>query len=429
MGRQMIATRSITTGCVNKLRVLLISFLFAHATAADPIRARDLGIPFDGTPGPLNAITDVEGVTVGHVTIIKDLADNRAVRTGVTAVFPRGRKTIEQPVFAGSFALNANGEMTGLAWIEESGFLETPVMITNTHSVGAVHQATIEWRVAQAGPDAGGYFWSLPVVGETWDGYLNDVNGFHVKREHVFSVLDSAANGPVLEGSVGGGTGMICFEFKCGIGTSSRVVSTGDSEFTVGVLLQANFGSRESLLIAGVPVGQHMRDHLVLDRKNGVAVAMGSIIIVIATGDKRIRNRFLSCLNRRQKKRIHVFIRQGFDCHDSRCLVRLLVGRGESDEKISGTIRCDVPCAGQAHRSPRADSVQLVWQQRCISCNNDNDGAHRDSHPVFSIQDKVIPHVLPDGHACDAQQFPASEIGLQEHADRVFAAPGRNDPR
>jgi D-aminopeptidase len=268
---------------VNKLCVLLISILFAHTTAADPTRARDLGIPFDGTPGQLNAITDVEGVTVGHVTIINDLPDNRAVRTGVTAVFPRGRKTIEQPVFAGSFAVNANGEMTGLAWIEESGFLETPVMITNTHSVGAVHQATIEWRVAQAGPDASGYFWSLPVVGETWDGYLNDVNGFHVKRQHVFTVLDSAANGPVAEGSVGGGTGMICFEFKCGIGTSSRVVSTAGSEFTVGVLLQANFAARESLLIAGVPVGRHMRDHLVLNRKNGVAVAVGSIIIVIAT--------------------------------------------------------------------------------------------------------------------------------------------------
>jgi len=279
----MIARKSTATGCVNKIRVLLISLLIAHATAADPIRARDLGIPFDGTPGPLNAITDVEGVTVGHVTIIKDLADNWAVRTGVTAVFPRGRKTIEQPVFAGSFALNANGEMTGLAWIEESGFLETPVMITNTHSVGAVHQATIEWRVAQAGSDASGYFWSLPVVGETWDGYLNDVNGFHVKREHVFAVLDSAANGPVAEGGVGGGTGMICFEFKCGIGTSSRVVSTGDSEYTVGVLLQANFASRELLRVAGVPVGQHMRDHLVLNRKNGMAVAIGSIIIVIAT--------------------------------------------------------------------------------------------------------------------------------------------------
>ena len=158
----------MTSGFVNKLSVFLLFSLFASAALADSVGARDLGIPFDGTPGPLNAITDVEGVTVGHVTIIEDLSDNRAVRTGVTAVFPRGRKTIEQPVFVGSFALNANGEMTGLAWIEESGFLETPVMITNTHSVGIVHQPTIEWRVAQEGPDASGYFWSLPVVGETW---------------------------------------------------------------------------------------------------------------------------------------------------------------------------------------------------------------------------------------------------------------------
>jgi D-aminopeptidase len=279
----MIVRKSMATGCVNRRCILLIPILIAHVAAADVNRARDLGIPFDGAPGPLNAITDVDGVTVGHETIIKDLPDNRAVRTGVTAVFPRGRETIDRPVFAGSFALNANGEMTGLAWIEESGFLETPVMITNTHSVGAVHQATIEWRVAQAGPDASGYFWSLPVVGETWDGYLSDVNGFHVKREHVFAALDAASPGPLAEGSIGGGTGMICFEFKCGIGTSSRVVSVGDDTFTVGVLLQANFASRELLRVAGVPVGQHMGDHLVLNREDGMAVAMGSIIIVIAT--------------------------------------------------------------------------------------------------------------------------------------------------
>jgi D-aminopeptidase len=273
----------MATGCVNRVCILLFLALSAHATAADAVRARGLGIPFDGAPGPLNAITDVEGVTVGHVTIIEDLPDNRAVRTGVTAVFPRGRDTIEHPVFAGSFALNANGEMTGLAWVEESGFLESPVMITNTHSVGIVHQATIEWRVGQAGADVSGYYWSTPVVGETWDGTLNDINGFHIKREHVFSVLGAATGGPVEEGSVGGGTGMICFEFKCGIGTSSRIVAAGGSEFTVGVLLQANFAAREWLRIAGVPVGRHMPDQLVLSRKNGVAVATGSIIIVIAT--------------------------------------------------------------------------------------------------------------------------------------------------
>ncbi|MGH8222558.1 MAG: P1 family peptidase, partial [Woeseiaceae bacterium] len=175
-------------------------------------RARDLGIPFDGTPGPLNAITDVAGVTVGHETIIRDLPDNRAVRTGVTAILPRGAASGEKPVFGAWFALNGNGEMTGTTWLEESGFLEGPVMITNTHSVGAVHEAVIGWRVKQGGADASGYWWSLPVVAETWDGYLNDINGFHVRQEHAHAALARAANGAVAEGNVGGGTGMICFE-------------------------------------------------------------------------------------------------------------------------------------------------------------------------------------------------------------------------
>ena len=262
---------------------LLVSFLFAQAAAADPVRARDLGIPFDGTPGPLNAITDVEGVTVGHVTIIKDLPDDRAVRTGVTAILPRARETIVRPLFAGWFTLNGNGEMTGTTWVEESGFLESPVMITNTHSVGTVHQATIEWRVAQTGPDAAGYYWSLPVVAETWDGDLNDVNGFHVKPEHVYAALDSASGGAVPEGSVGGGTGMICFDFKCGIGTSSRIAQTKEGDFTIGVLVQANAGSRDTLRVAGVPVGKHLRQGLVSKRESQAASRTSSIIIVVAT--------------------------------------------------------------------------------------------------------------------------------------------------
>jgi len=273
----------MVTGCVNRLCALFVSFLLANATAADPVRARNLGIPFDGTPGALNAITDVEGLTVGHVTIIKDLPDDRAVRTGVTAILPRGRATIDQPVFAGWFTLNGNGEMTGTTWVEESGFLETPVMITNTHSVGTVHQATIEWRVNQAGPDASGYFWSLPVVAETWDGDLNDVNGFHVKAEHVYAALESASGGPVPEGSVGGGTGMICFDFKCGIGTSSRVATTKEGVFTIGVLVQANAGSRDTLRVAGVPVGKHLRQGLVSRRGSPAASRTSSIIIVVAT--------------------------------------------------------------------------------------------------------------------------------------------------
>jgi D-aminopeptidase len=246
-------------------------------------RARDLGIPFDGTHGPLNAITDVAGVTVGHATIIRDLQENKAVRTGVTAILPRGMDSLHRPVFAGSFALNANGEMTGTQWIEESGFLEGPVMITNTHSVGAVFDGTIRWRVAQDGPDPSGYWWSLPTVAETWDGYLNDINGFHVGTEHVTHALESASGGPVAEGNVGGGTGMICYEFKCGIGTSSRMTDTGDGVYTVGVLVQANYGLRRNLRIAGVPVGQHMNANKVYTAESPSASETGSIIIVVAT--------------------------------------------------------------------------------------------------------------------------------------------------
>lgn len=262
--------------------LLALLLVAQNAAAAEPIRARDLGIPFDGTPGPLNAITDVAGVTVGQVTIIKDLPDKRAVRTGVTAILPRGRDTLDRPVFAGWFALNGNGEMTGTTWVEESGLLEGPVMLTNTHSVGTVHQATIQWRVAQAGADSSGYFWSLPVVAETWDGDLNDINGFHVKPEHAYAALDSAITGPVAEGSVGGGTGMECHEFKCGIGSSSRIARTDDGVYRVGVLVQANYGRRDTLRIAGVPVGQYLRQHrtAIDDAK---PEGSSSIIIVVAT--------------------------------------------------------------------------------------------------------------------------------------------------
>lgn len=233
-------------------------------------RARDLGVPFDGATGPLNAITDVRGVEVGHSTIIRG-EGKQAVRTGVTAVLPRG-KTSTAPVFAGWFSLNGNGEMTGTTWVEESGFLEGPVMITNTHSVGIVRDATIAWQMKHA--RAGTQPWSLPVVAETWDGYLNDINGFHVKSEHAVEALDSAAAGPVREGSVGGGTGMVCNEFKGGIGTSSRVLKSG---YTVGVLVQCNYGLRDELRIAGVPVGREIQE----GKFRGEDV--GSIIIVVAT--------------------------------------------------------------------------------------------------------------------------------------------------
>jgi D-aminopeptidase len=257
------------------------------ALAQGKPRARDLGIPFDGTPGPLNAITDVKGVEVGQVTLIsgsgKLEVGKGPVRTGVTAILPRGRESSD-PVFAGWFSLNGNGEMTGTTWVEESGFLEGPVMITNTHSVGVVRDAVIAWRVKRGGPDESGYWWSLPVVAETYDGFLNDVNGFHVKPEHAFQALDNARSGSVAEGNVGGGTGMVCYEFKGGIGTASRKLDERSGGYTVGVLVQCNCGGREQLRIAGVPVGQEISGHKVW---SGAASSNqadnGSIIITVAT--------------------------------------------------------------------------------------------------------------------------------------------------
>jgi len=250
-------------------------------------RARDLGVPFDGTPGPLNAITDVAGVTVGHTTLIsgegKLVVGRGPVRTGVTAVLPRGKDSMMNPVFAGWFSQNGNGEMTGTTWVEESGFLEGPVMITNTHSVGVVRDAVIQWRVTHGQPDATGYWWSLPVVAETWDGWLNDINGFHVKPEHALQAIDSAHSGPVEEGNVGGGTGMVCSGYKGGIGTSSRRLAEKDGGYTVGVLVQCNFGSRQNLRIAGIPVGREVPSEDPYAYQPSEISERGSIIIVVAT--------------------------------------------------------------------------------------------------------------------------------------------------
>ena len=269
--------------------LFLISLLF-HAgnmiKAKD--RARDLGIPFQGTPGLLNAITDVTGVQVGHSTIIsgsgKLIVGKGPVRTGVSAVLPRGANSMQDPVFAGWYSLNGNGEMTGTTWVEESGLLEGPVMITNTHSVGIVRDAVIAWRVKQGKPDPSGYWWSLPVVAETYDGFLNDINGFHVQEKHVFESLKNATSGSVQEGCVGGGTGMVCHGFKGGIGTSSRIFSIQGTQYTLGVLVQANYGARKDLTIAGVPVGTEIPD---LQRERHTAQTFnegdGSIIVVVAT--------------------------------------------------------------------------------------------------------------------------------------------------
>ena len=248
------------------------------ALAQKIVRARDIGVPFEGTPGPLNAITDVVGVEVGYTTIIRGdgklVVGKGPVRTGVTAVIPRGHDSLNDPVYAAVFSLNGDGEMTGTHWVEESGFLEGPVVITNTHSVGVARDAVIAWRIKHGAADASGYWWSLPLVAETWDGWLNDTNGFHVKPEDVFHALDSAHGGAIEEGSVGGGTGMICYEFKGGNGTASRKIeikepkaSSGQSSangasaartYTVGVFVQANFGRRALLTIAGVPIGKEI---------------------------------------------------------------------------------------------------------------------------------------------------------------------------
>jgi len=275
--------------------MLCASLAGAQGNAPASARARDLGVPFDGTPGALNAITDVPGVEVGTTTLIQGEGKLKVgegpVRTGVTVILPRGRNNADA-VYAGWFSLNGNGEMTGTTWVEESGFLNGPVALTNTHSVGTVRDSVIAWALKS------GFLhedeWSLPVVAETWDGWLNDINGFHVKAEDVFAALNDAKGGPVAEGNTGGGTGMICYGFKGGTGTASRVLSKDAGGYTVDVLVQCNCGRRPQLMIAGVPVGKEIRANVPHARNDlpGSNVVppgdetrgdVGSIIIVIAT--------------------------------------------------------------------------------------------------------------------------------------------------
>jgi L-aminopeptidase/D-esterase-like protein len=266
--------------------VLLAHGLLAVGTCvAEPRpRARDIGIPFEGTPGPFNAITDVKGVEVGYTTLIsgngKREVGTGPVRTGVTAILPRG-KDAHGRVFAAWHSLNGNGEMTGTTWVEESGCLGTPILITNTHSIGVVRDAVIAWNLKRGAADDYSGDLSLPLVAETWDGFLNDINGFHVRKEHVFAALDGAASGRIAEGNVGGGTGMVVHRFKGGTGTSSRVVDPEDGRYTVGVLVQANYGRRDTLRIAGVPVGQEITD--LMPERGKADTGGGSIIVVVAT--------------------------------------------------------------------------------------------------------------------------------------------------
>ena len=254
-------------------------------------RARDLGVPFEGDPGPLNAITDIKHVEVGHTTLISGEGKLQRgvgpVRTGVTAVWPRGKQSID-PVFGGWFSLNGSGEMTGTAWLEESGFVYGPIMMTNTHSVGTVRDAYIAWEFKKRrkhGPT--GFpedLISLPIVAETFDGFLNDINGFHVKAEHVFQALENTTSGPVPEGNVGGGTGAVCYGFKGGIGTASRKLKSNFGGFLIGVLAQCNCGRRPQLRIAGVPVGVEIPENIPSGTDSPMSKDdLGSIIVVIAT--------------------------------------------------------------------------------------------------------------------------------------------------
>jgi D-aminopeptidase len=266
--------------------VLLLLLTFYNLPAQKP-RARDIGIPFDGTPGKFNSITDVKGVEVGYSTIISGTGKNTRgkgpVRTGVTAILPRGMTN--NPVYANWYSLNGNGEMTGTTWVTESGFLEGPVMITNTNSVGTVRDAVLKWYVKK-GWYKEDFWYTYPIVAETYDGFLNDIYGFHVKESNAYEALDNAKSGFIKEGNVGGGTGMMCLGFKGGSGTSSRVVKIEDSAYTVGVFVQANFGRKRNLTIAGVSVGKELTDTLNNEYKAAPSYIQegdGSIIVVVAT--------------------------------------------------------------------------------------------------------------------------------------------------
>ncbi|MFL0352342.1 P1 family peptidase [Xanthomarina sp. GH4-25] len=269
---------------------LLILSSFQLVLTQNP-RARDLGIPFVGNTGKFNAITDVQGVEVGYSTIIKGKGKNilgeGPIRTGVTAIFPRGKTKKFSPVYANWYSLNGNGEMTGTTWVTESGFLETPIMITNTNSVGEVRQAVLKWFVDTDWYRGEKWWYTYPVVAETYDGFLNDIYGFHVKEEHVLEAIENTSSGKIAEGNVGGGTGMMCLGFKGGTGTSSRVVHINDSTYTVGVLVQSNFGAKKNLTIAGVPVGMELM-HVKSEEYKGAPMSNrkegdGSIIVIVAT--------------------------------------------------------------------------------------------------------------------------------------------------
>ena len=274
-------------GILLGLTLLSVTYL----SYGQKLRARELRVPFMGNTGEFNAITDVQGVEVGYSTIIagegKNVVGQGPIRTGVTAIFPRGKAKKFSPVYANWYSLNGNGEMTGTTWVTESGFLETPILITNTNSVGVVRDAVLKWYVETDWYSGEDWWYTYPVVAETYDGFLNDIYGFHVKEEHVLEAIENASGGKIAEGNVGGGTGMMCLGFKGGTGTASRVFEIKDSTYTLGALVQSNFGAKENLSVAGVPVGIELKDTLnyvfnappTSRRQEGD----GSIIVVVAT--------------------------------------------------------------------------------------------------------------------------------------------------
>lgn len=274
-----------------RLFSLILVIIFSSHSFAQKPRARDLGIPLKGIPGEFNAITDVKGVEVGYSTLISGEGENilgsGPIRTGVTAIFPRGKTKKFSPVFANWYSLNGNGEMTGTTWLTESGFLETPIMITNTNSVGEVRQAVLKWFVDTDWYKGEKWWYTYPVVAETYDGFLNDIYGFHIQEEQVLEAINNASSGKIAEGNVGGGTGMACLGFKGGTGTSSRIIEIEDATYTLGVLVQSNFGAKENFSVEGVPVGLELKDTLnyvfkgppTSNRKEGD----GSIIVIVAT--------------------------------------------------------------------------------------------------------------------------------------------------
>jgi len=276
---------------IKKTAIIFIGLLSCYQVYSQKPRARDLGIPFVGTPGVFNAITDVQGVEVGYSTIISGKGENTVgngpIRTGVTAIFPRGKAKKFSPVYANWYSLNGNGEMTGTTWVTESGFLETPIMITNTNSVGVVRDAVLKWYVDTDWYSGEDWWYTYPVVAETYDGFLNDIYGFHVKEKHVLEAIENSSSGQIAEGNIGGGTGMMCLGFKGGTGTSSRVLKIKDSSYTVGALVQSNFGAKRNLSIAGVPVGVELKDTLnsVFNGppKSRRQEGDGSIIVIVAT--------------------------------------------------------------------------------------------------------------------------------------------------